>query len=76
MRVADDTAHVGLRITHVTPGCPSEAAGARAGDRLVAVDCRAVNTVADYMAAKALVGDEYTLHVLRGNELLTLWVRR
>ncbi len=66
----------GVYVVEVTPGGGAEAAGVKAGDRIIAVDDTAVsssNSVKSYLADKQ-VGDTVNLQVEREGKVLTLAV--
>lgn len=64
----------GVYVVEVTPGGGAEAAGVKAGDRLIAIDDTAVtsnNAVKSYLNDKQ-VGDTVTLQVEREGKVLTM----
>ncbi len=66
----------GVYVVEVTPGGGAEAAGVKAGDRLIAIDDTAVtsnNAVKSYLNDKQ-VGDTVTLQVEREGKVLTMEV--
>jgi hypothetical protein len=67
----------GVVVAEVLPGGPAAAAGLKAGDRLLTLDGRWADTVADCYEAAATVrpGTTAALRVVRGGEELELTVR-
>jgi S1-C subfamily serine protease len=66
----------GVLLSGVMPGTPAEAAGLRAGDLLVEMDGRAIDTIQDFQAALAdrSPGDRVVVRYVRGGETITVEV--
>ncbi len=60
----------GILLSGVMPGSPAEAAGLAAGDLLVEMDGRAIDTIQDFQAvlAEHAPGDEVSIRFVRGGE--------
>lgn len=69
---ADGTTRQGAEVVDVTAGTPAADAGLRAGDVIVAVDDENVSGSESLTAQvrERAPGDEVTLHVVRGSELV------
>lgn len=69
---ADGTTRQGAEVVDVTAGTPAAEAGLRAGDVIVAVDDENVSGSESLTAQvrERAPGDEVTLHVVRGSELV------
>lgn len=67
-----------LRVQHVVPGTPAEAAGIEPGDEILGVDGARVSSVEELRAAIAAVeiGDEYEVEIARDGDNRELTVRR
>ena len=73
---ADDDTTDGVTVTHVLPGSPADKAGLRPGDRLLTLDDRWTDSMADtYTAAESIkAGRSVVLVVLRQGQRLELTV--
>lgn len=71
----NDSQIKGVPVIAITQGSPSDLAGVRVGDLIVAVDNVAVNNLSDYVERANLRQGSMVLDLLRGNSLVTVVVQ-
>ncbi len=64
----------GLLLRHCLPGSPAAAIGLRAGDIVLYVNGRRVDSIEDYVAARRIYDDRIDVRVFRENQFLELTI--
>lgn len=67
----DSTIRMGMTITALLPDSPAAIAGAKVGDRIIAVDGCPVRDARDFIASTENRGPIFQVEVMRGNQLLS-----